>query len=231
MFVRVVALAAIWLLSFGRAQAALVLSEQDGVTYETPTLSGFGTDGDDMLGLSVSVVFADASTETAIWQAGATVGYGEAVGTGWTINQGPGSTWSNPFSFANNSGQAVSRITLHGAGANTVFDRSFGGAAGTTSSANGRDVQETTSISVTQDVFATYFDRVQLAGGTPVGDLFGGLRLEFSAGLADGASFSFITDTDTGSSSLIPTPEPSAGLLVTCFVSLISWRRRQVGRN
>ena len=115
-------------------------------------------------------------------------------------------------------------IDLHGAPANTVFDRSFGG-VGTATSANGKDISESlTNVSDAQTVIATYYDAVGLLDAPPVGDLFAGLRVEFDQGLDAGASFSFIADTDTGETRLV-NPEPSNVLLLAAFALATGSRR------
>ena len=204
--------------------ADLIILQDNGITHETAPLSGFSTEGDDMAGMTVEVTFSDLSRELRVWAA-TSPGSGGAFGTGWQITQGAGSTWSNPFAFTNTGALSVTKFTLHGAPANTVFDRSFAG-AGTPTSANGRDIFEFgSSITLSQDVTATYFDQVQLPGETPVGDLFAGLEVRFADGLSNGQAFRFITDTDTGGSNLI-VPEPSGVTAVCLSLGAILHRRR-----
>ena len=207
--------------------ADLVTLETGGGIYEAASILGTATEGDDMAGLSVNVTFDDATSETVIWVATGS-GTGAASGTNWSLNQGPGSTWSNAFTFTNRTGKTVASLTLHGLGSNTIFDRAFGG-TGTTGSANGKDIAETlTTVSATQDVIATYHNPVALVGSPVVGDLFAGLKFDFTLGLGNNSSFAFITDTDntTSNVTLRAIPEPSGFLVFCCILAGCLKRRR-----
>lgn len=210
------------------ARASLILSEITGSPYQASSILGNATEGDDMAGMSVTVTFSDLTFETITWAATG-LGTGEAMGTDWRLDQGPGSTWSNAFNFVNRTGKTVSQLTLHGAPANTVFDRTFTG-TGTPGSANGKDVLESgTTISNAQDVLAEYHDKVNLTGSGAVGDLFAGLKFTFTAGLANNSVFSFITDTDNTTTQLVPSPvpEPSGCIPLACCLLLGYANRRR----
>ena len=173
-----------------------------------------------MVGLNVTVTFADNSTETLVWTATG------IVGNGWSLTHGPGSSFSDPFVLVNSSGLAINALVLHGGGSTTLFDRAA--TVSTDGTANGRDLLENSSFSLSQDIQVTYFDQIQVTGSTPVGDIFAGLQIEFSDGFASNSGdFSFVADTDTATSLLVAVPEPQMawGLLVA-LGTVIRIRRR-----
>ena len=202
---------------------SLVISSTPGQTHEIAGLTGFGTTSADMVGLEIMVYFADGSTDLGIWTP---TGVSQ---NGWSINQGTNqSTFSFPFSLSNNTGLDITRFSLDGAGTSTFFDRSAP-APGTDGSANGRDLQEFTSLRLAQDIDAVYFNEVQIIGSTPQGDLFAGLDISFSDGIAgNGGLFSFRTDTDTSFGFVTTTiPEPSSAIQLGIALTILSLRRRR----
>ena len=178
----------------------------------------------DMVGLSVTVEFADGSTDAQLWTP---TGISTSA---WTMTQGPGSTFSNPFILTNSSGQDIVGFTMHGAGSTTLFDRASN--PSTAGTANGRDFRENSSFWTTQDIFVNYFDEIRVGTAAPVGDIFAGLEVSFQVGfLSGGADFEFVTDTDTATSILIAVPSavPEPGSLALAFAlgGLVSIARRR----
>ncbi|MDG1875162.1 MAG: PEP-CTERM sorting domain-containing protein [Mariniblastus sp.] len=206
-------------------QADLFIRSETGTIYETTGITTFGTTGEDMAGLQVSVTFVDLiteqnSTESVVWERSGLAGSGSggAFGDDWGISLGPGTSWSNPFTVLHSRADSIiTEFTLKGAPADVIFDRTFNGDEGTTTSARGKDILESgTSISTAQDITATYFDAIQFTGSVPVGDLFAAVNISFSGGLAQNSAFGFVTDTDTGSTDLTKSgavPEPTSFLI------------------
>ena len=206
----------------------LVVSSTPGTTHEVDGFTGFATTSADMVGLQILVYFEDGSTDLGIWTA---TGISQ---NNWSINQGTGqSTFNFPFTLTNNTGLNIDRFTMHGSGTTTFFDRSAP-APGTNGSANGRDLQEFTTLQFSQDIDAVYFDQVQVAGSTPQGDIFAGLDVIFSNGLqgsgisGNGGSFMFRTDTDTSLGFVTSTvPEPSSAIQFGIALTALALRRRR----
>lgn len=67
------------------AKADLIVTSINGTLFEAEAILGTATQGDDMVGMSVMVTFADMTSETVIW--GATgLGTGEASGINWDLS-------------------------------------------------------------------------------------------------------------------------------------------------
>ena len=202
---------------------SLVVSSMPGTTHEIEGLTGFGTTSADMVGLEIVIYFNDGSTDVGIWTP---TGISQ---NNWSINQGIGqSTFNFPFTLSNNTGLDITRFTLNGAGTSTFFDRTAP-APGTDGSANGRDLQEFSTLRFSQDIEAVYFDQIQLVGSTPQGDLFAGLDISFSDGISgSGGLFSFRTDTDTSFGLVTSTvPEPSSAIQFGIALTAVLLRRRR----
>jgi hypothetical protein len=175
-----------------------------------------------MIGLEIMVYFADGSSDLGIWTAS---GISQ---NNWSISQGVGqSTFSFPFDMRNNSNSAMTRFTMHGAGSSTIFDRSV--SPGTSGTANGRDLVEFTSLRFSQDIAVTYFDQIQTVGSTPQDDIFAGMDVSFSAGIAsNGGLFRFRTDTDNTVNAVRSTiPEASSVVQFGLLMSAFLFRRRR----
>ena len=207
---------------------SLVVSSTPGITHEVAGFTGFGTTSADMVGLKIMVFFEDGSTDAGIWTS---TGVNQ---NNWSVSQGVGqSTFNFPFTLTNNTGLDINRFTLDGVGSQTFFDRSAP-APGTNGSANGRDLQEFTSLRFSQDIDAVYFNQIRVIGSTPQGDLFAGLDVSFSGGLLDdgisgtGGSFIFRTDTDTSLGLVTSTiPEPSSAIQFGFALTALLLRRRR----
>ena len=205
------------------ASAQIVINSDVGAIYEADGFTGFNTQSPDMVGLLITIRFADNSVESRSWTATG------VSGTGWSMTHGPGSSFSDPFTLTNNSGRDIAGVQLHGGGTTTLFDRDV--RLSTAATENGRDVTEVTNLSASQQIIATYFDQIQLTGTSPVGDIYAGLDIRFENGMASGSTFSFITDTDTSTNllRLAPIPEPGLALWLPLLAGfwLMSRTRRQ----
>ncbi|MEL7496676.1 MAG: hypothetical protein AAFN77_03650 [Planctomycetota bacterium] len=206
-------------------QADLVVTDISGVTHEADGYSTFSTTSNDMVGMRVDVFFANGTSDTARWTASG------ISRSNWSMSQGPGSTFSNPFSLTNNSSSAMTRFVMHGEGSSTIFDRSV--SPSTSGTANGRDLQEFTFLRFFQDIQVTYFDEVQTVGSTAVGDIFAGMEVSFTDGIAQsGGQFEFRTDTDTTVNFVRTTiPEPTTAVQMMLAFAALSFHRRKRARR
>jgi hypothetical protein len=183
-------------LTVASAQASTINYLQSvGTPYETPGLSTYNTYGNDMAGMDAWVTFSDGETQHAVWAVtGATSG-AATVGGFFTISE-TGDTFNNlAWTLQNLSTTlSITSFTLLGAGGDTVFDRTFGGATGTPNSASGKDFYINGSYSVT----ATYTDELNLTGAAAVGDEFTEIEVAFGANtyFGPGGRVNFTQDTD-----------------------------------
>ncbi|MEM9942585.1 MAG: hypothetical protein AAF939_13560 [Planctomycetota bacterium] len=202
-----------------------MVNSDPGDLYEADGYTSFTTSSGQMVGLQVRVVFDNGISETVSWS---TNGINQSD---WSVTQGPGSTFSNPFVVRNlQSSFAITTLEFHGGGTTTLFDR--GVFPSTSGTANGRDFIELSNIRQNQDIEVTYFDEIRTAGSSAVGDIFAGMRINFSSGLtqADGA-LRFVSDTDT-SINLIRlvtrrNPEPGAAVFFCAACSVLVSRRKR----
>lgn len=209
-----------------RADASLVVGGFAGQLHVADGYSNFNTTVDSMIGLRVDVYFQGGTSDSALWTAS---GISQAD---WSMTQGPGTTFTNPFTITNNSNRRMTRFVMHGAGSSTIFDRSV--SPSTAGTANGRDVQEFTSLRFSQDITANYFDEVKTTGSSgAVGDIFAGLDISFSRGINRfGGQFVFRTDTDiTVGLVRAAVPEPTTIVQLTIGLACFSLRRRRRNIN
>lgn len=163
----------------------------------TVPLSGFATTGEQMAGMVVRVVFGDASSETAMWEATGS-GAGGVFGTGWEITQSGNSFLATrPWTLLNNSGKSIVELHFDGGPGDTLFDRTFDGLIGTEGSALGRDFALTTPAGAL-DILVTYQDIVGVQNAAPVGDIWRRMNVQFRnmGGLANSSSVAWACDTD-----------------------------------
>lgn len=120
---------------------SLVNSSTPGVRHEIDGVASTFTTSADMVGLEIMVYFANGSTDVGIWT-------GNGVNqNNWSFTLPPNSTsFSTPFSLTNNTGSAITRFALHGAGSDTFFDRDI--TPDTPGTFRGRDVMEFTRFSL-----------------------------------------------------------------------------------
>ena len=201
---------------------SLVNSSTPGVRHEIDGVVSSFTTSADMVGLEIMVYFANGSTDVGIWT-------GNGVNqNNWSFTLPPNSTsFSNPFSLTNNTGSAITRFALHGADSDTFFDRDI--TPDTPGTFRGRDVIEFTSLQFSQDIDAVFFDEISVAGANPQADIFAGLDVSFSDGIAaNGGVFQFVVDTDTSLNLVTSTiPEPTSAIQFGIALTLLMSRRRR----
>lgn len=205
--------------------AGLVVTSTPGSLHEADGYTSFTTGSAEMVGLLVTVNFRNGTTESANW------GVNGIATSNFSITQGPGSSFSVPFEVDNLLRSRIMSIEFHGGGTTTLFDRSV--TPSTDGTANGKDFQEVSNFSQSQDITVSYFDEIRTVGATPVGDIFAGMRIEFSFGLRRrDPLFQFITDTDTSTGLIRPVstfavPEVSTGLSFGFAFAVSCFRRRR----
>ncbi|TPV53835.1 hypothetical protein FJ444_20105 [Aestuariibacter sp. GS-14] len=166
-----------------------------------------GVTGADMVGISVTVEFANGSSESAIWQAISATAGGAFGASDWALildgdsfgeYDSVSNTYYGLFNFFNGPFDVVG-ITLDILSEGFVFDTAFGDASANGSGA-GREF-------VSSDPQAT------VSYGSLVEDeLYG--TLDISAFVAAGTGLAFMTDTDAMAQGEVPAP---AGLLLVAF--------------
>jgi hypothetical protein len=204
-------------------------NENTGTIYTTPALTGFTTSGDQMDGMNVSVTFSDGSVKSSTW---ATTGSGAgaaALANFFRISERGDTFNDNAWVIANlNPTLNITSFKLFGASDHTMFDRTFGGATGTTGSASGKDF----GIAGHYNVTATYSDMLALDGNAPVGDEFETLQVDFSDStqLGVGASTTFTQDADNAlfSNTIQPAPDVTNNALLfgISLIGMVTLKRR-----
>lgn len=218
------------ILAAASASAATINYLQNvGTAYQTPELSTYETSGSGMAGMEAWVTFSDGSMQHTVWavtgasSGAATVsGYFSISETGTTYNDG---AWT----LQNlNSTLAITSFTLLGAGGDTVFDRTYGGAVGTANSALGKDFYINGAYTCT----ATYSDMLNLTGAPAVGDEFVQLQVSFAASSYFGphSSAAFTQDTDNakihGSITTVPDVASTGTLFGLSLMAVAALKRR-----
>jgi hypothetical protein len=221
----------------GSAHAAVTITKNNPDIYSTAALTGFATTGGMMGGMSVTVTYSDASTQTATWTTSGSSG--SAVATGFTLAQS-GDTFGADWTLTNlSSSLAITAFSINARPGNTVFDTAstVPDAEGTPGSAQGLTFAFTGSSS-TRDASVTYSDALKLNSmSTPIEDLFLQMKVELDAGSYLAASGptapSFLTfeqDTDNvrDPGDIVLVPEPSASLATALLLGAgLGIRRRR----
>lgn len=209
-----------------RALAFLGLFSCTGIAAAFPYPIDPLVNGADMAGMQVTVTYADATTDTATWMATGSVS-GAAVGTGWSLTES-GDTLNQPglgaaWTLDNTSGQAITALEIDAWAAQVFFDVVLEGADAsfplgydehTPGSRQGRPFTDDGTLGITPADIA-YLDLLSAP------DLYGKVQVTLGpAGLADGASFRFMIDTDK-------VPEPSLFGLMALGLAGLAWQRRR----
>lgn len=210
------------------AQAANITYVQlVGTVYETAGIYDYSTTGADMDGMLVTVRYRQGSgaiqEQQSAWADN--LGWpGDDGGVWFTGNDfdltlrgdSYDNHWYLDFSLSGSNWSLLS-IEFNGGPGRTVFDRTFGGATGTTGSQHGKDFQDFEywgGWSWNGNITATYFNQVALTGYAPVGDIYRNVLIEFTTPLGEG-DYRFLMDTDNATTDIQPViPEPGSMLLL-----------------
>lgn len=222
---RVVAATAFGLAAASANAAQIILDPTN--TSVIPGVAAFETNGDGMVGMSVTAIFVDGGSETVFWTATG-VDAGAAIGTAWRIDV-VGDTFAVD-AWAADFERAISVLIFDGRPGLTLFDRTddsgFVG-QGTPGSASGRDFA--TNLVDDDLIVATYSEIVAVGANPPVGDLWHVLTVDFAALPNGGAIGQFLFSQDTDNDARIQVPEPAGlGLFGLALVGLALWLRRRV---
>jgi hypothetical protein len=164
--------------------------------------------GSQMAGMLVSVTFADTTTDSAVWAAGVGTAGSATSAAGWSLSQS-GDTYfaANPWTLANDSGQAITEVTINAELGSIAFDLGLPPVilgvpigTGTAGSNIGFSFDAgSTDDSLTGDAEYSRQIAITANAGVPVGDLWGVLKLTFTnvgAFASGGADLVFRADTD-----------------------------------
>ncbi len=209
----------------------VVINTIPGVTQASTHITGFSTFGDDMVGMTVTAYFTDATSQQLSWAAtgpGAGGVSGTSHGGTWILRES-GDTFSSNWILGNNTQGSISRVVLDGVPGKTVFDRTNPN-QGTIGSAQGLDFVDRGSVGGPYSITVTYIDQFAVSdnGYIPVGDEW--TRLEISFGdnpLGPQGSLTFGQDADNATVAITPAvPEPATlTLLGFGGLALAGWRR------
>ncbi len=142
-----------------------------------------------------------------------------ASDTGWTLRFFGTDTFGGIWRFTNNGLAAVNTVLLDAFTVDAVFDN-LSGSEGTEGSFDG-------NYSYKGPAEVEFLGPVKLANSAePVGDLFGGLKFDFSnsGGLLANQSFDFVVDSDK--SSPVPLP-PAVIFFISGLLGLVGLNHRK----
>jgi hypothetical protein len=234
------ALGAAALIAGAPLYASTVNISTGGSPANVPALTGFATDGNEMVGMSVTAAFT-TFTETLAWAA--TGGdSGGVSGTGWSISVVGDTFTDNAWNVSFAGSLVLQSLAFDGPSGLTVFDRTDPN-EGTPGSARGKDYSDNLPASIIANV--TYSNAVGVGGNQPVGDLWNNLVIDYSTaaggpGIGNLASakcsncgppefeFKFSQDTDTVS--VVPIPA-AAWLFGSALVGMSGLARRKKAKN
>jgi hypothetical protein len=207
------------------ALPAQTVTQSLGTQHNAPAIGLFSTLGKNMGGMVVNGVFSDGATFTGTWADLGSGLWGVNFGGRFSVTMAADSnSWSNPFLLrVFGTSNQMTQLTFSGGNNAVVFDRSFGGATGTDSSATGKDFRYLTSTggiaTDSYNTLVTYTNAVALTGQSVVGDLFERIVIDFRmpiTGTVSGrqARMNFDVDNVLSGSMLLAVPEPSPVVLL-----------------
>ena len=212
------------------AAAAQVVHVADPGTLHTATAVSDLARAQDMGGMRVEVDFSDGTTRSGTW--------GPVTATSWGFGDLPffaillgvdQDTYltSTLWALGTDVEPGVVGFRLIGAPGRVVFDRTFGGLAGSTGSGPGRDLGYFFEDEFPSTV--TYRNLVSVDGSPAVGDLYEQVEVRLNQPLPEGETVSFFLDTDIARS-ITAVPEPATVALLgvgIAVLGLASVRRRR----
>jgi hypothetical protein len=218
-------------LNTGTATAATVSTNANDGTIQTTTgLTGFTTNGDNMVGTAVTAFFSGGGSQTLSWAATG-AGAGGVTGTGWSLVQS-GDTFTQPWTLTVDQGITLTGFSLNGIPGNTVFDRTTP-SPGTDGSAQGLDFAfvSSSALLATDTIDVTYSNALSIGAAAPVGDLYTFLNVSFANNPLSGGTLVYLQDADNASTEIVirDTPEPASmvGLLGLGAIATISKLKRK----
>lgn len=223
---------AVVLLAAGAAHAVdftSSVSTSVGTAYNATSLTGFSTDGNDMVGSLVTVFFSGGGTGTASWSSLSSTS-GRALGNGWSLGIN-GDTFNSTWTLSNTGNTGITGFSFNGVPGNTVFDI-VGSPDDSPNSAAGKAFSNADGPAALVSVAAAYTNRLTV-GGVFYGDLYTQLTVNFGGALASNREFQFTADTDNASAATggitpgIPEPETYALMLAGLGAVGYMARRRQ----
>jgi len=207
---------------------------EDGVLQNTTALTGYGTTGAMMDGMTVTAYYLGGGYQTLTWAAVSSYS-GAVSGSDWTLYQS-GDTFTSDWSLSSYvNGLQIERIFFDAGLGNTVFDTTdIGDVYGTEGSYRGLNFYLTYCNNDALDIRATYSGAVGLDGAAPVGDLYRYLDISFNndSGFSSGDWLKFRADTDNllyagDIQPSDPVPEPATIILLGAGLLGMAARRRR----
>ncbi len=164
------------------AATIFTAGQNAGTTLDAVDVTGFGTTGNEMGGITITGAFAGGGSAVCTWvNGGGNAGGCTAAsgGRGFQLAL-DGDTFSASWLLTNILGANLLSLTFDGPVGFTVFDRAtglFGLGEGTAGSSLGKDASGSTSSAVGGS--ATYNNQVATMGNAAVGDLYAQLVIAF----------------------------------------------------
>jgi PEP-CTERM motif len=204
----------------------------NGTPFSANDITGATTTGAEMGGMQITGTFTSGVSILCTWvngagNAGSCAAAGSGAGFSLSLN---GDTFTAPWNLTVGGGLNLLSLLFNGPPGFTTFDRTFGGASGTSGSADGGDANGTTSPANVNGT-ATYQNILSTLGNPAVGDEYAQVLMQFSGGgLAPGSTASFTMDTDSiglrGGTPGSGVPEPSTWMMFGLGLTAAGCARR-----